>query len=109
MALVDVILARPVQDAHMTAGLFASGQLCPPPADGSALHVHDQMVYGADAKLHPVTLMPLEQGSGAHAPDDQALLVHLPEIERTQGKAAADAMRIKLSGSARRLAIVKQP
>lgn len=52
-------------------------------------------VFGADAKLHPITLMPLEQGSGA-LPHDQQAMLHLQTIEETDGKEAADAMRRKL-------------
>jgi hypothetical protein len=35
--------------------------------------------------------------SGALPPDEQALRVHLPEIERIRGKEAAAAIRIKLA------------
>jgi hypothetical protein len=68
------------------------------PRDGRnpALSLPEAIVFGNDAQLHPITKMPLEQGSGAHSPRDQAFLVHLPEIARLHGKAAADAMRQKL-------------
>jgi hypothetical protein len=73
----------------------------PPPAVGPPnpdLHVHQQQVFGVDAKLHPITGLVVEQGSGALPPDEQALFVHVPYILKTQGKAAADAMLLKLSG-----------
>jgi hypothetical protein len=54
-------------------------------------------IYGADAKIHPITGEVLEQGSGALPPDTQAALVHVLEIERREGKAAADEVRQKLS------------
>jgi hypothetical protein len=53
-------------------------------------------IFGADAKIHPITGEVLEQGSGAHPPDVQAALVHVLEIERREGKAAADEVRRKL-------------
>jgi hypothetical protein len=68
------------------------------PRDGRnpALSLPEAIVFGDDATLHPITHMPLEQGSGALSPRDQAFLVHLPELARLHGKAAADAMRQKL-------------
>jgi hypothetical protein len=62
------------------------------------------LVYSADAKIHPVTNMVLEQGSGALSADQQAAVIHVAEIERTQGKAAADAVRQKLHMAMRPLA-----
>jgi hypothetical protein len=56
-----------------------------------------RLVYGADAKLHPVTGMPLENGSGA-LPDKQQALMHLAHIAREQGKDVADAMLDKIVG-----------
>ena len=47
-------------------------------------------------RIHPITGLPLEDGSGALSDDQQALLIHIPYIEQTQGKAIADAMRAKL-------------
>lgn len=55
-------------------------------------------VFGEDAKLHPITMMPLEQGSGA-LPHDQQAQIHCDYIERTQGKLAADAMRAKVAAA----------
>ena len=52
--------------------------------------------YGADAKIHQITGEVVEQGSGAHPPDVQAALVHVLEIERREGRAAADKVRAKL-------------
>ena len=52
----------------------------------------EKAIYGADAKRHPLTNLVLEQGSGAWPADEQARRIHLPEIARTQGDAAAQAM-----------------
>ena len=65
----------------------------------------EQAVFGSDARRHPVTRMILEGGSGSLNALDQALRIHLPEIERTRGKDVADAMRIWLAISQRHLAI----
>lgn len=49
-------------------------------------------------RIHPVTGMALEDGFG-HLPDDQqALLIHCPYIEQTQGKDVADRMRAQIKG-----------
>ena len=69
------------------------------------LSIMEQKVFGADARRHPVTRMILESGSGSLSDLDQALRIHLPEIERTRGKDVADAMRIRLAISQRHLAI----
>jgi hypothetical protein len=50
------------------------------------LHPTEQAVFGVDAKRHEITGMVLEQGSGALPPDEQARLVHLPQIAATQGR-----------------------
>lgn len=50
-------------------------------------------------RIHPITGMPLEDGIGALSDDEQALVLHLPIIEQTQGKAVADAMRAKIHAS----------
>jgi hypothetical protein len=55
----------------------------------------EKAVYGADARRHPLTGLPLESGIGC-APADVQALGHLTVIEETEGKAAADAMRKKL-------------
>lgn len=47
-------------------------------------------------RIHPITGMPLEDGSGAWPDDQQALVLHCGYIEQTQGKEAADAMRGKV-------------
>ena len=57
-----------------------------------------KLVFGADAKLHPVTGMPLETGKGA-LPDQQQALIHLGYIEREQGKDVALAMYEKIMGA----------
>jgi hypothetical protein len=60
------------------------------------LSVTEAHVFGADAVIHPITNMPLEQGSGALPVDVQAAVVHVAEIERREGRAAADIVRKKL-------------
>jgi hypothetical protein len=55
----------------------------------------ERLVFGADAKRHPVTGLCLESGIGC-APDDVQALGHLAVIEGTEGKTAADAMRKRL-------------
>lgn len=52
-------------------------------------------VFGANAKVHPVTGMPLESGIGATSEEQQAA-GHVVLIEKEYGKEAADAMRKKL-------------
>jgi hypothetical protein len=52
----------------------------------------EKLVFGSNARLHPITKMPLEGGSGRLSDDLQARLVHLPVIAREQGQAAAQAM-----------------
>jgi hypothetical protein len=52
-------------------------------------------VFGADAKLHPITGRHIENGSGA-GPEHQQVEQHIREIEATAGKAAADEMRRRL-------------
>jgi hypothetical protein len=58
--------------------------------------------YGADAKIHEITGEVIEQGSGALDPDMQAALVHVLEIERREGKEAADEVRRRLDMHIRR-------
>ena len=60
------------------------------------LSVTEEHVFGADAAIHPITNMPLEQGSGALPIDQQALQVHVGEIRRREGNAAADEVMRKL-------------
>ncbi len=57
----------------------------------------EKLVFGADAKLHPVTGMPLESGRGALSEKQQAL-VHLGHIARERGSDVADAMLDKIVG-----------
>lgn len=47
-------------------------------------------------RIHPITGMRLEDGSGALPDDQQALVLHCAYIEQTQGQEAADAMRGKV-------------
>lgn len=49
-------------------------------------------VFGATAKIHPVTKRHIENGSGA-LPESAQVRNHLAAIEREQGKAVADRMR----------------
>jgi hypothetical protein len=58
----------------------------------------EKNVFGVEAKLHPVTLMPLESGRGA-LPDEMQADIQCGEIERSHGKKAADDMRRKLADS----------
>ena len=64
-------------------------------------------VYGADAKIHPITGMVIEQGSGALPDEVQAAVVHVAEIERQFGKEAADEVRRRLHMASRPLASKK--
>jgi hypothetical protein len=66
-----------------------------------------QQVFGVDAILHEISGMPIEMGSGCLSPDEQVLRVHLPEIARIKGRAAAEAMLIRLNAKQRKLKIVK--
>jgi hypothetical protein len=56
-----------------------------------------QLVYGRDVRFHPVTNLPLQQGSGALPDDEQALKIHLPLVAQRDGLAAAQAMHAKLT------------
>jgi hypothetical protein len=58
-----------------------------------------QLVYGHAVRFHPVTKLPLQQGSGALPDDEQALQIHLPLIAQAHGMAAAQAMHAKLTKS----------
>lgn len=60
------------------------------------LSLPEAIVFGDDAKLHPITNLPLEQGVGALSPRLQAYRMHLPLIEQRDGKEAAAAMRKRL-------------
>jgi hypothetical protein len=72
-----------------------------------ALSKTERHVFGADATLHPITGMVLEQGSGALSPDEQARRVHVPQIASTDGIDAARAILLKLDAATRRDFIVK--
>jgi hypothetical protein len=56
------------------------------------LSVPEQHTFGVDAKVHLITGIPVEQGSGALPPHQQALL-HCRIIEQHEGKARADELR----------------
>jgi hypothetical protein len=73
------------------------------PAD-HPLNRDEARIYGANARRHPVTGMPLEQGSGCLPDDHQAVLVHLPEIARHFGPEVAAEVRRKLELASRPLA-----
>jgi hypothetical protein len=55
-----------------------------------------KLVYGEDGQRHWLSGYPLERGCGALSPDDQAKLLHIPEIERLEGKAIANEFRRRL-------------
>lgn len=61
----------------------------------------EKLMFGHDAKRHPVTGHPLELGSGA-LPEHMQARLHLRVIADTDGPEAAEAMR-------RRLAAAEQP
>jgi hypothetical protein len=56
-------------------------------------------VYGHDAKLHECTGLPIEQGSGALSKDQQAIVIHLPELFRRKGQDAYDTALLKLAAA----------
>jgi hypothetical protein len=56
----------------------------------------EQKVFGDDYRVHPITKMPLERGSGAHPDDWQARKQHIPYIRQTQGDKAAELMLLAL-------------
>jgi hypothetical protein len=60
----------------------------------------EQSALGLDVKYHPVTGLLLQDGVGAWSPDRQARELHLPIIEKTEGKAVAAAMLRKLDTAA---------
>jgi hypothetical protein len=65
----------------------------------------EKAVFGEDARRHPITGYPLERGSGCLSDDAQAR-GHLAQIAATQGKAAAEAMLIRLEAEKRRIEIL---
>lgn len=67
----------------------------------------ERAVFGEAARRHEITGMVLENGSGCLSDDQQARLIHLPEVARTQGRDVAEAMLIKLDAAARRAEIMK--
>ena len=74
--------------------------LFPPPANIELENLRDQHVFGIDARVHRVTGLPIEQGSGALSVDEQVQRVHLPYIHFTYGPEAAAAMRLRLQRAA---------
>ena len=56
----------------------------------------DFLTYGIDIRFHPITKLPLQNGSGALPDNEQAMRTHLPLIFQTQGRAAYEAMKAKL-------------
>ena len=56
----------------------------------------EKAVYGADAKLHPVTKMPLETGIGALSEHQQAL-AHVARVTEKEGKEAGEKMAKELA------------
>jgi hypothetical protein len=70
------------------------------------LSVPESLVFGADAKRHPVLGFVIEHGSGCLPIEEQARqFVQL--IEHFQGKPAADALRVKVAAASRRFEIVR--
>ena len=65
------------------------------------LHPNEKAVFGDNAERHPITGLPIELGSGALPPDEQARRVHLPYIARTQGISVAEAMLVELDAAAK--------
>ena len=68
----------------------------------------EKLVYGEDGVRHPISGYCIERGYGALSPDLQAEMLHLPAIERAEGKAAADAIRRKLQAATSPLHLVKE-
>jgi hypothetical protein len=68
----------------------------------------EKLVFGIDARRHAVLGFPLERGSGCNPPDVQAAY-YIQDIERAEGKEAADALRAKLHTAANPLRVVKEP
>lgn len=59
------------------------------------LSVTERLVFGADARRHPVLGFVIQLGSGSHAPDVQAEL-YIRDVERGDGPEAGAALRAKL-------------
>lgn len=60
------------------------------------LTMMEKRTFGFASRRHEITGEPLEISAGAPSPRLQAYLLHLPTIERRDGKEAAAAMRKKL-------------
>jgi hypothetical protein len=77
---------------------IAAVQVTPPPKE-TELTAHEAQVFGAHARLHPISRLPLELGAGALSADEQFLRQHLPTIRRERGDAAAKAMFAKFQAT----------
>lgn len=60
------------------------------------LTMMEKRTFGFSSRRHEITGEPLEVSAGALSPRLQAYLLHLPTIERREGKAAAAEIRKKL-------------
>jgi len=58
------------------------------------LNETEKHVFGPDAKRHPIAGFVIEQGSGA-MPVDVQLAQYIAMVERTEGKEAAEQLRIR--------------
>jgi hypothetical protein len=61
----------------------------------------EKHVFGPDSYRDEITGEPVEISSGALPVEQQRALVHVLEIERREGKEAADAVRRKISMATR--------
>ena len=59
----------------------------------------EKLVFGQNARLHPLTRRPLEMGSGCLSDELQARLIHVPAIGREQGPAEARRVLALLDGA----------
>jgi len=65
------------------------------PDPSKPLTKDDKLVFGADAKRHPITGFPIETGIGS-APEAVQARQHCELIEHEHGKEVADEYRRKL-------------
>jgi hypothetical protein len=85
----------------MVAGKYPPGfplALGEPPSP-DRVNRADVLTHGIDVRFHPMTKLPLENGSGALPDDEQAFQIHLPHILRRDGIDAARAMYARLTGA----------
>jgi hypothetical protein len=85
--------------------LLRSGQVSPS-TPNPELGIHDQQVFGQDARRCSCGLG-LEQGSGALSANEQCLRNHLPYLAQTRGREFAEAQRRKIWDAQRRAAVVQ--